>query len=106
MSKRILTGIQPSGTLHIGNYFGAMRPAVTLQDSGNECFYFKNEKQLFSGDTLFRGTYGRTDFPGGSAQKLFCSIRTKLFTLPDDINVWPGHNDATTIGNEKRTQFF
>ena len=40
MSKRILTGIQPSGTLHIGNYFGAMRPAVTLQDSGNECFYF------------------------------------------------------------------
>ena len=73
---------------------------------GGVCFYFKNEKQLFSGDTLFRGTYGRTDFPGGSAQKLFSSIRTKLFTLPDDINVWPGHNDATTIGDEKRTQFF
>ena len=73
---------------------------------GGVCFYFKNEKQLFSGDTLFRGTYGRTDFPGGSAQKLFSSIRTKLFTLPDDIYVWPGHNDATTIGDEKRTQFF
>ena len=73
---------------------------------GGVCFYFKNEKQLFSGDTLFRGTYGRTDFPGGSAQKLFSSILTKLFTLPDDINVWPGHNDATTIGDEKRTQFF
>ena len=73
---------------------------------GGVCFYFKNEKQLFSGDTLFRGTYGRTDFPGGSVQKLFSSIRTKLFTLPDDINVWPGHNDATTIGDEKRTQFF
>ncbi len=40
MSKRILTGIQPSGTLHIGNYFGAMRPSISLQDSGNECIYF------------------------------------------------------------------
>jgi glyoxylase-like metal-dependent hydrolase (beta-lactamase superfamily II) len=61
---------------------------------------------LFSGDTLFQGTYGRTDFPGGSAPTLFHSIRTKLFTLPDDVNVWPGHNESTTIGQEKQTQSF
>ena len=73
---------------------------------GGVCFYFKEEKLLFSGDTLFQGTYGRTDFPGGSAPTLFKSIRTKLFTLPDDVKVWPGHNESTTIGEEKQTQVF
>ena len=73
---------------------------------GGVCFYFKEEKLLFSGDTLFQGTYGRTDFPGGSAPTLFNSIRTKLFTLPDDVKVWPGHNESTTIGEEKQTQVF
>ena len=73
---------------------------------GGVCYYFKEEKQLFSGDTLFRGTYGRTDFPGGSAPTLFNSIRTKLFTLPDDVKVWPGHEESTTIGEEKQTQVF
>ncbi|MBO4526711.1 MAG: MBL fold metallo-hydrolase [Victivallales bacterium] len=73
---------------------------------GGVCFYFKEEKLLFSGDTLFQGTYGRTDFPGGSAPTLFHSIRTKLFTLPDDVKVWPGHNESTTIGEEKQTQVF
>ena len=73
---------------------------------GGVCFYFKDEKLLFSGDTLFQGTYGRTDFPGGSAPTLFHSIRTKLFTLPDDVKVWPGHNESTTIGEEKQTQVF
>ena len=73
---------------------------------GGVCFYFKEEKLLFSGDTLFQGTYGRTDFPGGSAPTLFSSIRTKLFTLPDDVKVWPGHEESTTIGQEKQTQVF
>ena len=73
---------------------------------GGVCFYFKEEKLLFSGDTLFQGTYGRTDFPGGSAPTLFSSIRTKLFTLPDDVKVWPGHEESTTIGQEKQTQDF
>ena len=73
---------------------------------GGVCFYFKEEKLLFSGDTLFQGTYGRTDFPGGSAPTLFHSIRTKLFTLPDDVKVWPGHEESTTIGQEKQTQVF
>ena len=73
---------------------------------GGVCYYFKDAKELFSGDTLFQGTYGRTDFPGGNAQALFSSIREKLFTLPDDVNVHPGHNEPTTIGTEKTRQHF
>lgn len=70
---------------------------------GGVCYYFADDKLLFSGDTLFQGTYGRTDFPGGSAPQLFASIRNKLFTLPDDVRVLPGHMAPTTIGQEKRT---
>ncbi len=71
---------------------------------GGVCYYFKDDGLLFSGDTLFKGTYGRTDFPGGSEDALFNSIRTKLFTLPDTVKVLPGHSESTTIGAEKRTQ--
>jgi len=58
---------------------------------------------VFGGDVLFRGSVGRTDFPGGSMQRLFDGIRTKLFTLPDDTVVYPGHGPVTTVGHEKRT---
>ena len=57
---------------------------------------------LFSGDTLFNGGIGRTDFPGCSYEQLEASIKAKLYTLPDDTVVYPGHGPATTIGNEKR----
>lgn len=57
---------------------------------------------LFSGDTLFNAGIGRTDFPGCSYKQLETSIRTKLYTLPDNTIVYPGHGPATTIGNEKR----
>ncbi len=56
---------------------------------------------LFSGDTLFEQSVGRTDFPGGSMSKLVQSIRTKLFVLPDYLKVYPGHGMMTTIGDEK-----
>jgi glyoxylase-like metal-dependent hydrolase (beta-lactamase superfamily II) len=59
--------------------------------------------QVFGGDVLFRGSVGRTDFPGGSAKVLFGGIRDKLFTLPDDSVVYPGHGPTTTTGHEKRT---
>lgn len=59
-------------------------------------------KNLFSGDTLFQASVGRTDFPGGSWDELEVSIRNKLFVLPDDTRVLPGHMDETTIGFEKR----
>src|SRR5262249_53086046 len=57
---------------------------------------------VFGGDVLFRGSVGRTDFPGGSADRLFEGIRGKLFALPDDTVVYPGHGPVTTTGHEKR----
>lgn len=56
---------------------------------------------VVAGDTLFRGGIGRTDFPGGSRQQLLAGIRGKLFTLPDDTQIYPGHGDATTVGRER-----
>lgn len=61
---------------------------------------------LFSGDTLFHQSIGRTDFPGSSYQDIVKSITQKLFTLPDDTKVMPGHMDSTTIGFEKENNPF
>lgn len=61
---------------------------------------------VFSGDTLFAGGIGRTDFPGGSYQQLIASIRTRLLALPDDTRVYPGHGEPTTIGEERATNPF
>ncbi|MBY0525015.1 MAG: MBL fold metallo-hydrolase [Gemmataceae bacterium] len=58
---------------------------------------------VFGGDVLFRGSIGRTDFPGGSAPVLLQGIRTKLFILPPDTVVYSGHGPVTTVGHEKRT---
>ncbi len=61
---------------------------------------------LFSGDTLFAGGIGRTDFPGGDEKELLEGIRTKLLTLPDDTLVLPGHGPTTTVSSEKETNPF
>lgn len=61
---------------------------------------------VFGGDVLFSGSIGRTDFPGGSFETLARGIREKLYALPDDSVVYPGHGPATTIGQEKRTNPF
>jgi glyoxylase-like metal-dependent hydrolase (beta-lactamase superfamily II) len=63
-------------------------------------------KQLFVGDTLFAGSIGRTDLPGGDHATLIQSIRTVLFPFGDDAVVYPGHGPATTIGQERRTNPF
>ena len=57
---------------------------------------------IFSGDTLFAGSIGRTDLPGGDTQALLDAVRDKLFRLEDDMPVWPGHGPSTTLGEEKR----
>jgi len=68
---------------------------------GSCCYYFEGAGMLISGDTLFLESTGRTDFPTGSTSAIVRSIKEKLFVLPDDVKVYPGHNDATTIRHEK-----
>ncbi|MDR3598978.1 MAG: MBL fold metallo-hydrolase [Desulfosporosinus sp.] len=67
---------------------------------GGVCFL--STEGLFSGDTLFAGSIGRTDFPGGSLDQLLQGVREKLLILPDDTKVFPGHGEETSIGEEKR----
>ena len=67
---------------------------------GSVCFLVENN--LFSGDTLFYTSIGRTDFEGGSFQQISASIINKLFVLPEDVTVYPGHDSKTTIGYEKK----
>ena len=69
---------------------------------GGVCYYFDAERVLFSGDTLFAASVGRTDLPTGSMSQIIRSIREKLFHLPDDTRVLPGHGEDTMIGYEKK----
>lgn len=69
---------------------------------GGCCLYIQSENTVITGDTLFADSIGRTDLPGGSHEQLLDSIRTKLFTLPDDVTAYPGHGPLTTIGHEKK----
>lgn len=69
---------------------------------GGCCYYLEQEKVLFSGDTLFRESLGRTDFPTGDGVQIMRSIREKLFILPEETVVYPGHMESTTIGDEKK----
>jgi glyoxylase-like metal-dependent hydrolase (beta-lactamase superfamily II) len=70
------------------------------------CFYDVKDNQLVGGDVLFRGSIGRTDLPGGNFTQLIDNIEQKLFVLPDDCTVYPGHGQPTTIGCEKQTNPF
>lgn len=69
--------------------------------SGGSCLYCEKEKLLFSGDTLFRGTWGRTDVPTGDFEDVITSITKKLMVLPDETIVYPGHGKSTMIREEK-----
>ena len=68
---------------------------------GSSCYYFEQEKLLICGDTLFAGSVGRTDLPTGSESSLIRSIKDKLMVLADDVKVYPGHGESTTIGEER-----
>ena len=69
---------------------------------GGASYYCEEAGCVFSGDTLFHGSVGRTDFPGGSMSEIVHSVKDKLFLLPDETKVCPGHGDETSIGYEKK----
>jgi len=69
---------------------------------GGICLYSKEDAVVFVGDTLFADSVGRTDFPGGDYAQLIGSIKSRLFVLPDEVAVYNGHGQPTTIGNEKK----
>ncbi|MGI6002177.1 MAG: MBL fold metallo-hydrolase [Lachnospiraceae bacterium] len=73
---------------------------------GGCCYYIEDEKMLFSGDTLFQSSVGRTDFPTGSYRQIIDSVKMLLNTLPEDVVVYPGHMGKTTIGFEKKCNPF
>jgi hydroxyacylglutathione hydrolase len=73
---------------------------------GSVCLWFAGDRLLFTGDTLFQGSVGRTDLPGGDTETLLRSIRERLFPLGDDVRFFPGHGPAGTIGEERRLNPF
>jgi hydroxyacylglutathione hydrolase len=94
-----------SGSINFGN-----TELILLFAPGHSpahlCFYDKKANILIGGDVLFRSSIGRTDLPGGSFTQLVKNIEEKLFTLPGDCIVYPGHGPETTIGFEKQTNPF
>jgi len=73
---------------------------------GSICLYFPTENKLIAGDTLFAGSIGRTDLPGGSFEKIIRSLHQTVLALPDDTVVVPGHGPLTTIGEERESNPF
>ena len=73
---------------------------------GSICLYFSAEKKLIAGDTLFAGSIGRTDLPGGSMKKILASLHEVVLALPDETVVVPGHGELTTIGEERESNPF
>lgn len=69
--------------------------------AGSSCYYLPEQKALLCGDTLFAGSVGRSDLPTGDGEELLRSVREKLFVLPDDVSIFPGHGQGSTIGEEK-----
>ena len=74
--------------------------------AGGTCYYIESDGILISGDTLFAGSVGRTDYPTASSAALMESLHDKLCVLPDDTDVYPGHGEFTTIGYEKQNNPF
>jgi glyoxylase-like metal-dependent hydrolase (beta-lactamase superfamily II) len=88
---------------------GGLQGRVLLtpgHSAGGCCLYFEEQGVVFAGDTLFAGSIGRTDLPGGSMQTLLSSIKEQLLSLPDQVVVYCGHGPATTIGAERRANPF
>lgn len=92
--------LEPGQTVEVGNlrFEVLFLPGHT---PGHVGFHDAANRRLFSGDVIFEGSIGRTDFPGGSHKQLMESIRLGVLTLPDDTVIYPGHGPATTVGEER-----
>jgi hydroxyacylglutathione hydrolase len=110
-------GMAPPGAVEIdhsvstGDTVKAGAHAATVlhtpgHSEGSICLYFPTEKILIAGDTLFAGSIGRTDLPGGSMEKIMNSLHGTVLELPDETVVIPGHGPATTIGDERESNPF
>jgi hydroxyacylglutathione hydrolase len=92
------------GDTYSGAGFDLLVREIPGHSEGHVVFIWQGTPTVvFGGDVLFAGSIGRTDFPGGSFEELAENIHAKLFTLPDDTQVLPGHGPPTTVGKEKRT---
>src|SRR5262249_17347641 len=89
-----------AGTLRAGKLAATVMhtPGHT---EGSVCLYFEPQKKLIAGDTLFAGSIGRTDLPGGSLQTIMRSVHERVLALPDETVVIPGHGPLTSIGKER-----
>jgi len=101
----------PDESLEDGDVVGIANLAAEVihtpgHTEGSLCLYVPEHHLLLAGDTLFAGSIGRTDLPGGSTGKLLASIRDRLLPLPDGTLVIPGHGESTTIGVERRSNPF
>lgn len=94
-----------SGTIEFGNSSLELIFAPG-HSPAHLCFYAKDDHFLIGGDVLFYSSIGRTDLPGGNHEQLLRSIREKLFVLPDNVQVYPGHGQITNIGDEKQNNPF
>jgi hydroxyacylglutathione hydrolase len=101
IDRSITTGETVAAGSHTANILHT--PGHT---EGSVCLYFPVEKKLIAGDTLFAGSIGRTDLPGGSTEKIMRSLHDTVLALPDDIVIVPGHGELTTIGEERETNPF
>jgi hydroxyacylglutathione hydrolase len=110
-------GMRAPGTVEIDRSIGELDKvkagslvadviATPGHTEGSVCLYFSAENKLIAGDTLFAGSIGRTDLPGGSFEKIITSLHEKLLPLPDETIVVPGHGQLTSIGEERENNPF
>jgi hydroxyacylglutathione hydrolase len=102
-------GFRPDGTLVEGQNIIVGRYSLSVihtpgHSPGGVCFHTAGA--VFTGDTLFAGSIGRTDFPGGNHHQLIKGVMEKIFPLGDDVRVYPGHGPSTTVGRERKTNPF
>ena len=100
--------VEPDVALHDGDKFEAAGLVLRVLETpghtaGGISFVCDEQRCAFVGDTLFAGGYGRYDLPGGDYNTLSCSIKNVLFALPDDYRLYPGHEESTTVAEEKRS---